>query len=242
MYKSKLNRTVKRAIASFVIVVIAAIILGVVAWVTLESNTSKPEGALYQYFLGVPVEYEDGGKLKFDENSDLVLETDGGDAALDTTPVYYRDEDRFIVSLDMSYVDAALQKEYYVPVLSEFIIEEDRVYFTGYGDQKKQISNGFLYDGVDTYVFLEDSIVYIKGNPIAIGKFSFAKITSKGSYIIYDYAEKELRSGDVGNYEVKMENARGTYDVSLSYDKAVLGDGTERLLFVIPNRLDLLEQ
>lgn len=242
MYKSKLNRTVRNGIISLVLFVVVVAVLGAVAWVTLESNTSKPEGALYQYFLGYRADYAEGAKLKLNEYGAVEIELSDGVAATDTTPVYYAEEERFIVPVDMTYVDSSTQTEYYIPMFSEFMIENDAVYYLGYGDEKIRISNGFLYDGIDTYVLLEDSSVYIMEKPREVGRFSFVKVTNQGTYTLYDYATEEVKLGDVGKYEVRAENARKTYNVSMSYDTAVLDNGVERLLFVIPNRLDTLEQ
>lgn len=242
MYKSKLNRNVKRAIISFVAVVLVAAIFGVVAWIALESNTSKPEGALYQYFMGIRTEYAEGSVLKFDEKNNVVVATEYGEVATDSSPVYYVESDRIIVAADMVYVDAHNSWEYYIPALSEFMIDGNNVYYLGYGDKKIRIASGFLFDGVNTYVALEESTLYIKEVPIAFATFSFATVDRKGNYTYYEYETEELRRENIGNYEVRMENIKKTYDVSLTYDKGTLEDGIERLMFVAPEYLDLLEQ
>ncbi len=242
MYKSKLNRNVKRAVGGFVLVVVAAIVLGVVAWVTLESNISKPEGALYQYFLGVRTDYAEGSTLNINEMGDVVVQTKYGEVATDSSPVYYEEADRIITAADMVYVDAHNSAEYYIPALSEFVVDGNSVYYLGYGNEKIRITNGFLFDGVNTYVALEESTLFVQEFPIEFSVFSFATVDRQGNYSYYEYETEVARRENIGNYEVRMENIRETYDVSLTYDKGTLEDGIERLMFVAPEYLDLLVQ
>lgn len=237
MYKSKWTRKVKGLLLSLVVFIVALVAIGVSTWVTMEAKSVQPGAPLYQYFLGIRFDYGAEATLDIQDNGKVTINHDYGEASTDSSPVYYQEEDRFILAYAMNFVSPFYATEEYAPIFAEFYSENGRVYYEN-NMVNKEITRGFLFDGSNTYVFLEPMYFKWGGRTQEVSAFSFATVSSKGTVILYDYDTEELTTFSTGTYEVTAENLYKTYSVSLSYDSVKMDDGTQRLLFSAPAYLE----
>lgn len=240
MYKSRWTRKVKGLLVSLLVFVVAMVALGVATWVTLDVKSVQLEAPTYQYFLGVRFDYGAEAVVEIQDNGRVTINQSVGQSATSSTPLYYQEEDRFILTSAMNFVSPFYGTEAYVPLFGEFYLENT---FSNYdGIEPIQILRGFLFDGGDTYIFLEPMYFKWGGRTQEVSAFSFATVSSKGSVVLYDYDTQEISMISTGTYEVTAENLPQTYTVSLSYDSVVMDDGSNQLLHTAPTYLTEIEK
>ncbi len=235
MYKSRWTRKVKGLLISFLVFVVAMMAIGVAMWVTVDAKTVKPEAELYQYFLGIRFDYGQESALDIQDNGRVTITHDYGQAVTDSSPLYYQDQDRFILTAAMNFVNPYSATEAYVPIFGEFYLENTIAYYDDL--EPVEILRGFLFDGSNTYIFLEPMTFKWGGRSQEVAAFSFATVSSSGSVILYDYGTQELSQINTGSYEVTAVNLLKTYTLSLSYDSVVMDNGSEQLLYTAPTYL-----
>lgn len=231
----------RKAIQNILILVVA--ILALVAAILFIENEkiNTIESDFYQYFVGIRCDFEAGDTLELTEDNTTIVHTDGGDSDTDTTPLYYTYEDRIITTVPMSYVNPVMDTEEYIPANSEIVRESDHTYYICEDGSKIELTLGVLYDGSNTYVFLDNTTVTWYETPMELSYFSFAKVTSTGAVTLYNYLEDTIFEGEANPYDVTATDEYGSYKISLVYDTMEGSYGTERILYFQPEKLELIE-
>lgn len=237
MYRSKWTRKVKGLLISFLVFVVALAALGVATWVTMEAKSVQLEVPLYQYFSSIRYDYGDEATLDIQDNGTVLVNYKYGESATNSTPMYFLEEDRFILVYPMNLVQPFYGSEECAPIFSQFYMENERVYYQN-DELNREITRGFLFDGSNTYVFLENMNFKWGGRTQEVSAFSFVVVNnSKGTVVLYDYALGEVTKITTGSYEVTAVNLHNTYSVSLSYDTVKMDSGVEQMLYTAPSYL-----
>lgn len=226
---------------TFFVIIAAAVVIGLAVLMLRDSKTQVIGEGFYQYFFNQRYDYPKEAKLYIGKDG-VVCSNEGKESPTDTTPVYFSDSKKFMTVRPMSFVDPYNGLEKNVPLLSQIEKDKKGNVYINVGETKKDISSGFLYDGEDTYVFLEAMVVQLDGKKYELTPFSFMVVDADCKVRLYDYKTDTFTQTQVINGEVKVLTAYDTYSVSLHNDTMVLADGQERLLFVEPELLDLIEE
>jgi hypothetical protein len=160
---------------------------------------------------------------------------------IDSLPVFFENQHRFILPENMSAVIPAVSKvgrvEYFSMVTEN---AEGDGYVIRAGKTETEIDSGFLFDGKSTYVFLEPAdIVWGDGKDeqVHIEAMSFMVVIYNVRIEIYPRDEEEGMLIDTGMARV-MAHMNG-YSVDLSKD-ILYWQGQEMLLFSNPAVLNPL--
>ena len=86
------------------------------------------------------------------------------------------------------------------------------------------IANAFVYDGVNTYFFIDDVEIEFGKEKIKLPSFSYVRCDYKDYLYIYNYETKEM------NYYEKVDNIvyakTNNYTINLSTDNLSVGDNS----------------
>ena len=121
----------------------------------LDNKTTDVEGDFYQYFYGNKYEYK--GTVSTNRKGTIVgFRAIDREVKFDSTPIYYKDNDKVIFPQNMSVVMPTLGcSEYLAKKYSLLTYKKDVYTLTTYKYNGK-LGRYFLYDGSDTYFFLDE--------------------------------------------------------------------------------------
>lgn len=151
---------------------------------------------------------------------------------LNTSPIYYENAGEIILPYDMVYVNARetifLKAERFQTLSMQ---GSDVLY-----ERQRLKDHGFLFDGKNTYVFLEKTVLKINGKTQTIGPLSCIMLYTSNTYTLYDTDSKSIQAEQI--YQEHVEALTGDYRVDLVND-ILYGEQDEKTLLF--DRSDLLE-
>ena len=208
-----------------------------VVWWGDGLNSYEPEAATYQYIAGVKVDFSEEATYRNNKGSVSVWDGDT-ENTLSSIPILYKNERKMTLPVNMlimmpSQGTTVKRVNYFTTV------KESNGIVTLQKDKKSaDVFGGFLYDGEDTYVFLENTTLKIGVREIEMEPLSYAKVAYK-QYI--DYYNSEDGSHEwiiVDDIEVKAESESG-YTIDLGKDVIDMGSG-EVLIYSAVDSLDVI--
>lgn len=190
---------------------------------------------VYKYQVTERIDYSGVTELRHDDgvttlkNGETVLQ-------LGAEPLYYRDRNALLLPTDMILVlpDRPLlarMERFSVVTYAENGIALSR------GDKSQMIARGFLYDGVDRYVFLTGIRLTWLDQELTLSPLSLVTVTADETLICIDHQSGEAIRLDTGACTVLAQSESG-YEVNLTSNSITLADGTNALLFT---RADILD-
>lgn len=182
---------------------------------TVESN-------FYYYYSTNKIDFTAKVTINSKENI-LLIEKEGLD--LSTYPIYYKDEERLVLSKNIEVVYPFKSKSLYkLGYFSEVYIKDNYIFVNSeYG--KGRLYDCFLYDGDDIYVFVEPTVIMIGDTKYNLSELSYVLVNNIGieiynkiddtftyidnvnsSNFVYAYTEEYMINLTNDTYEYK-----GTY-------------------------------
>lgn len=236
----RLKNSMWKLVITFFVIIAAAVVIGLAVLMLKDSKTAVFGEGFYQYFMNERYDYPAQANL-FIGKDGVVCSYNDKESPTDTTPVYFSDSVRFMTVRPMSFVDPYKGLEQGITLFTKFEKDKKGNIYRLTGKTKKEIDSGFLYDGKDTYVFLEAMVIYLDGKKYELTPFSFVVVDAMCNVRMYDYESDKLTQVEVISCDVTVSTAYDTYSVSLHTDTMIMSDGQERLLFVEPELLDPIE-
>jgi hypothetical protein len=239
--KARLTPRARRARLRNRIIIISAVALAAVAAVLLALymrvlQTYEFSGESYHYDVGTRFSHARGTKI--DRVGGEVTLDDGKDVfRIDSIPVFFEGEDKLIVPENMSLIvpeDVKAGKLVFFSTVEE---RADGVWELETDGRRAETGGGFLYDGRDLYVFLEEvEISWGDGadEKIKLAPMSYMVVLYNLRVEIYPRGAEDGMLIDTGTARV-MAYFRG-YSVDLSKD-ILYREGQEMLLFTNPSAL-----
>ncbi len=171
---------------------------------------------LYQYFNGFRVDYT--GRITLNQKEDKIttISFDGDDSELDTTPLYYSDDDRVIFPKNMSVIYPLEGVQYKINYYSEAYVDFEEVIVK---DKKKEkrLFNSIIYDGADLYFLTEYSTINFGDKSIKLSPLSYLIVDTYNSLVsVFDYESEKFTIYDNVLNNVIISN--GKYKVNASLD------------------------
>ena len=211
--------------ALIVIIVIVIIIIGSLNSTTVESHD------FYQWYSGQRVEYK--GELTFTRKEGLTeLKATDRKVTLDSTPVYYADEnDKVIFPEDMAVVypnNNGMRINHFADITEEngdIYLETNLATKTN----KTKLEKAFLYDGQDLYFFLERTNITVNGTTYEVSPLSYAIVRYKQSVEIYNYAKDEYQYIDTTETQ-DAKVVTDTYTINMSVDSLQTAEKEQLLI------------
>ena len=184
------------------------------------NHTTDEKTSFYQYFAGRKVEYE--GILKINRNNNIVsLDTGNQKIELTSVPIYYNIEENIKVLFPQSMTILRPLSGYKQEKLVNFSVvtwDNDKAeYLLKSNKYDAEITNSFLYDGVDLYFFLTETVVKIGDDEITLSPMSYIRVNVGNSLEYYDCESDTYKIMEITNEQVIATNK--DFEVNLSSDK-----------------------
>lgn len=230
--KKELYLRYKKVIPYIISCVVLAIIL-IIVYSFL--NSAKEEIVTYKtkdgqkiYFYIEQAKYEYSSKITISSENEIIkLTTDGYEHDFDSEPIYYKDKKKLILSNDMSLI---FTKENYIQKkVNKFtVINYDGSYRLISKNLDYPINDGFLFDGNDMYIFLNETTIKIGDHEIVLSPFSYARYNYNHELLLYNYDDDKIMY-----FESIDENVLASgdnYIVNLGIDAIIYKDGQKLLM------------
>ena len=183
------------------------------------NHTTDEKASFYQYFAGRKVEYE--GTLKINRKNNIVdLDTGKQKIELTSVPVYYQ-EDKIKVLFPKNMTIFRPLSGYKQDKIVNFSTvtwdEKKKTYSLKSNEYDAEISNSFLYDGVDLYFFLTETNIKIGNDEITLSPMSYIRVNVGNSLEYYDHESDTYKMMEITTEQVIATNK--DFEVNLSSDK-----------------------
>lgn len=229
-------QTIKKKFSVIVVLsVLICIGLSIIFLDNINSYTFKKDASYY--INGTEYKIGKGSKVKIDsdENVSLMLGNKEQIKA-NSLPAFFND-DQIVIMNKMIYYYPSFDNKFEKYKLSSFVnveynFDTDFVTFSK-NNTSKENQNGFLYDGHNTYVFLENMTIYFNDKKINVSPLSYVIVEYNNWVQIFDYKTK------VYTFENIIGHATGKskdYTIDLTYS-TINYNGNESLM---PCNTDLL--
>lgn len=190
-------------IALMIVVFIAAIVY---YKVTIYDNYTKDnKEKFYQWLYGQKYEYT--AIVSSNRKDEIVdVKPQNIDITFNSSPIYYEKQDKVIFPNNMSVVMPTLNcAEYYANKFSYITLKKDNITLTS-EKYNKRLGHYFLYDGYDTYFFLDEVTLTIDKEKIKLSPLSFIIATSGKNITYYDYKTDVYKTIKTDKSNVIVEN------------------------------------
>ena len=201
-----MNKKQKLFISSFaIILIIILVICMIIGKMRIENYTIAKTEKFYFYIDQEYMEFEGEATLNRDKKvTNLVMNEIKLENVVE--PIYYKSKKKVIFPNSMS------------------IISSPKIILLDEPTANLDIANAFVYDGVNTYFFIDDVEIEFGKEKIKLPSFSYVRCDYKDYLYIYNYETKEM------NYYEKVDNIvyakTNNYTINLSTDNLSVGDNS----------------
>lgn len=218
--------------------VLLLVLVAIIFWFMSDkqSKTVKEEG-IAVYFVGTLYDY-DKCKLSYD-NGNVTISSgkDSPEIVLKDQVLVANQGKKLIAPNSLIYHTGDPAKDLKrVNYFSEIYIDDENHIIVERDNKKVIVSDGFLYNGEDLYVFLEDVTLKIGEEEIELKPLSYVVVKYQKSIEIYSSETNEFSSMAVFGNDIKAYSKNG-YTINLSADMYETEDN-EYILF---SGIDVLE-
>lgn len=214
------------------------VVLTATVWYVINDNKYLIEGSAVQYYAGQAYPVADGTVLTRGLDDTTTMSVASGEYSLSSLVIYQEDSDTIILPQNMILYTP--RSDEYVCVEALSTVTANGLYVSVTTDkQSTQISPGFLYDGADYYVFLEDVTVYYNHYSMELSPLSYIEAIYENYLIIFDYETKESVIQEITT-EITVVPSDESYTLLLINDLIEYGNEDKSLLFSRPDLLDTI--
>lgn len=227
---------IELGLAGVLLVVLALLVY----WYADGLSSYSPNALTYQCIGGQTIDYtEDVSFRNLQNNSVMADDTDGKfDAA--ETPILYKDNRKVTLSKDMLLM-SPLEGTSVKRVLKFTTLDESGGK-TRLSLKRKEAEcfGGFLYDGIDQYIFLENITLEIGNNIIELPALSYVIVRYAQEVEYHNSETKENKV--VGINELEIIATLHTSGNNLKLDKDIIEvNGQDTLLYSAVENIDVIE-
>ena len=183
---------------------------------------------MYQYFSGNKMDYE-AGSIKLDKEGEITTISFGDYSVnLDSTPLYFADEEKVLFPQSMSVIQPKLGKQFRINYYSSAFKDLDS-YSLKDGNSSYNLNNIFLYDGGDIYFFVEKEVITFGEQRIELSPLSFINVNTFDHTVeVYNRATDEAQFFEEVSDQVMIEG--DGYKVNASLDLMYFNDSSKLLI------------
>ncbi len=217
---------------------LVAIALGIAAFVYFfveKESSYKLNGNVVQYYANSIYEFDSNATLKENMDHETILYQNDTEKVMTSLVLYVENTQKIILPKSMVYVDPRNATSKKVDRFTEIKIENNSI-IASFNGEEVILNPGFLYDGEDYFVFLEETSAEFNGYYFDLAPLSYVEADYNNYTTVFDYGDKEM---DVEQATTEVEVKAGTdYTVQLFNGVVTLNNGTKSLLF---SEVDLLD-
>lgn len=200
-------------------------------------STVIAQGA-YNYFGEKKVEFTGKCRLQYDDGV-VELSDENGKHQLDSKPLYTREE-TIVLPLAYTWNNLDTGVIYRLEHFSQIQIENQSITLTD-GNLQSQQARGFLFDGVDTYIFLESVELTCGETSVRLPALSYAVARYGNTLQYYAYGGGESKVIQTGEEDQIALFGNGD-SLNMGTDTVYRADGTWYLLVVQPKAVERMKE
>lgn len=207
-------------------VVLVVILVIVLLWYIGANKSFEPGEATYRYCMGSKLEYEE---LTLTHTEDATILEAEDKVTSDGTPILYEGQLKMVLPVNMGFMrpfeeDGLCRVNYF-----STLTREGGVVKIEHNGIVTEVSDGFLYDGDGTYVFLESMEIRVGEVTYQVQPLSYAKEIYRNCVEIYDVSTGEYQYIGLSDVDAVAQSYSG-YEVNLGTGVMTV-DGSQRILF-----------
>lgn len=231
----------QRLITGAVVSALLAALAATAVYIASKDNMTLRERTLVS-IMGEKQEYRGTTRLKYQDSSGEVrLENGNRLLLLYGAPVYAMESGDVILSRKMIYsnYDTGLIRR--VNHFARISCQDSVVSIRTGGKKDHQLNGGYLFDGENTYLFLEPVTVVWGDETLELSPLSCISVFNKQGF--YYYSREDQAAAYISSEEtvVKAVSEKGGYTLNMSSDIADLDNGKSFLLSPNPDAFELFE-
>lgn len=201
-------------------------------------DTETIEKNMFQYTEQGLVTYS--GKSQVTKSGlGSVIRNNNTMTVLADTPLYVENENKILLPNVISIVQPKISLTNRVANLT-WLYEKDGKYYVENDKIKLTVSDFFLYDGKNTYLFFEPVTITWDQNSLELSPFSYINVKYNQSITVFNRETKDYKEITTGICNVMTSMDCGA-TINLSMDILTKEDGQEQMLFLQPNLLEDLQ-
>lgn len=219
------------------VVAAVAVVIIVNLFFTRKVMTYQLEGSPCQYYGGSVYRMEEGTTLLRTSEGKTMVKDSSGKRAANDLPIYYEDRNEITITQDMVYYAPRSGKNGrlgYFTGLYQFANGRIAIQKDG---EEMNLEPGFLYNGEDLYVFLEQVTLTFNGYEMTLPPLSYVEAVYTGNIMVFNYGEKDFFV-EAPKGPVTARIGTGDYELSLLGDSMTTYEGKRTLLFSRPELLE----
>lgn len=223
---------------TFAVVIVVAIIL--MTWVKKNTKEYTPKEKFIRYSMGSKIFYDEELVLKRDGDTtyfefDDSVESDG-------TPLVYEGSHKYLLPVNMAYInpnaEMGTKRVNYFSTVSWN--SEEKKATVAHNDREVDVTEGFMYDGNGTFIFIEETDLVIGSMKYHMSPMSYVRVYYKDSVEILNLLEDEYQYIELtGNKDVTGVCQNG-YSINLGTNVMTVNDAP-RILFSNIDAMGVLE-
>ena len=213
-----------------------AIVVALIFMFINKDNQYTFEGEITQYYAGQQYAVSKDAYLSKSLEGESQITQEGVAKDITSLAFYNEDENKIILPVDMVYYDPRNRIFDRIDAFTEITITDKGIRAVN-GKKECYLNRGFLYDGKDYYIFLEDASVEFNGYKLDVTPMSYAEVIFQFQVTVFDYETKEFMM-EPASSEVVMTVDSGEYTVDLLSDMYANNEEDKSLLFTRPDLLD----
>lgn len=248
MLKQKLSRILARKwnkkekiITAAVIAALAGSLAAALIYISHKDIVVIKEPVFFSY-LGEEFDYQGKTTLKWDKNQ-MYMQNDTIDGSLAPggTPLYMEDRESLIVTSMMSYTNPDTNYMRRLSYFGKVYYEKGMCLLSVDGRKKLEVNGGYLFDGNNTWIFLEPTTVTVGSQKIVLEPMSYITVKNKDYFYYYSAGDKKSVFTDWTGDDITATDEEATWTLNLSRDLLTTADGKIQMLIPNPEVLDVIQ-
>lgn len=248
MLKQILNRILKKKwnkkekiITAAVIAALAGSLSAALIYISHRDILVLKEPVFLSY-LGEEYHYQGKTTLKWNKNK-MYMENVELNGALtpDGTPLYAEDRESLIATSMMSYTNPDTNYMRRLSYFGRVYSEKGMCLLSVDGRRKMEVNGGYLYDGTNTWIFLEPTTVTVGSQEITLEPMSYITVKNKDYFYYYSASDKKSVFQEWTGDDITAADEEKTWELNLSRDLLTTADGKVQMLIPNPEVLDVIQ-
>lgn len=224
----------KKATTQMTIVLgIVFALIAIVYFFFLNDNAYQMSADGFQIVSGEKKEFSKGVKFVYQENG-ITYQGAKDNEYLSSSPLYFNDDKNAILTAqEFVYVEGKSAKMRKTPTFSTIRLNQ------GIHCNNIRLLGGFLFDGNNTYVFLEKMSVKVNGREVHLTPLSTMVVNGNTIYFYYDNQRDQIEMDYI--YTDSIIAKCDDYEIDLINDILMIDQEEKVLLYTKPELLDELK-
>ncbi len=234
---SKQKKTKKDLLIVLGGVILIAIVVIAVVLVVKKSSQKKVEAEGRQYFGNTAHVVDKGTVLSKTEDGSTIVEKSGTRSVITELPIYYDEDRKFTITEDMIYYTPRAIDYQRVDHFTDLYLDDNDNVHAIVGGRDISLPRGFLYNGKNMYIFLEEVTLNANGHDQVLPPLSYVETGKTNTSNVFDFETKEFSRIETPE-DIKVSVPENDYTVYLRSDTLETSDGVKHLLYTRPDLLD----